>query len=439
VHDGKEEIYSIMFSSLKHPARRKILRILADKPLAFTEMLELLGISSSNLTYHLENLGELISKDERGLYRLSTFGQAAVGTMKIVEDAPQVQPKKRKGASLKWKAVTGVLLICVIVFASISTLQLNALNQASSEQDRLDERYNQLLSWTSTTDNAIDFLQTVVQLDTTKYQATLLGRTVETRKDLGDITQEVIKYSLSGTDDSGSSSRLSVSFRFRNGQFSQYQLTVDEGSPIFAKPQSPFVLDAAKNIVDRLQAYESGSYLANMSRLMSLVSTSNTSDSIEIKEGNMKLNATITGKSAEVLMEYTENSVDFSQKALSLVFEDGILKQLTDNWGLFTIGSTAVNISSERAVTLAKSALSGYKWASSGIVVSSFQYNSEPASVIFHPMTKNDLLLYPQWTVTFYLDKVYAGGVYMISVAIWADTGEVAGIQTLNSPQTFSS
>ncbi len=437
--DGKEEIYSIMFSSLKHPARRKILRILADKPLAFTEMLELLGISSSNLTYHLENLGELISKDERGVYRLSTFGQAAVGTMKIVEEAPQVQPKKRKGASLKWKAVTGVLLICVIVFASISTLQLNALNQASSEQDSLQERYNQLLSWTSTTDNAIDFLQTVVQLDTTKYQATLLSRTVETRKDLGDITQEVIKYSLSATDDSAASSRLSVSFRFRNGQFSQYQLTVDEGSPIFAKPQSPFVLDAAKNIVDRLKAYESGSYLANMSRLMSLVSTSNTSDSMEIKEGNIKLNVTVTGKSAEVLMEYTENGVDFSQKALSLVFEDGILKQLTDNWGLFTIGSTSVSISSERAVTLAKSALSGYKWASSGIVVSSFQYNSEPASVIFHPMTKNDLLLYPQWTVTFYLDKVYAGGVYMISVAIWADTGEVAGIQTLNSPQTFSS
>jgi DNA-binding transcriptional ArsR family regulator len=37
-----------MFSSLKHPARRKILRVLADKPLGFSEMLELLGISSSD-------------------------------------------------------------------------------------------------------------------------------------------------------------------------------------------------------------------------------------------------------------------------------------------------------------------------------------------------------------------------------------------------------
>ena len=94
VPESKEEIYSIMFSSLKHPVRRKILRILADKSLAFSELLELLGISSSNLTYHLENLGELVSKNETGVYRLSTFGQAAVGTMKIVEAAPQVQPKK---------------------------------------------------------------------------------------------------------------------------------------------------------------------------------------------------------------------------------------------------------------------------------------------------------------------------------------------------------
>ena len=70
--DSKEEIYSTMFSSLKHPARRKILRVLSDKPLTFTEMLELLGISSSNLTYHLESLGELITQ-ENGVIQVINF------------------------------------------------------------------------------------------------------------------------------------------------------------------------------------------------------------------------------------------------------------------------------------------------------------------------------------------------------------------------------
>ena len=59
--DAQEEIYSTMFSSLKHPVRRKILRILSEKPLTFSEMLDLLGVSSSNLTYHLESLGELVA------------------------------------------------------------------------------------------------------------------------------------------------------------------------------------------------------------------------------------------------------------------------------------------------------------------------------------------------------------------------------------------
>ena len=258
---------------------------------------------------------------------------------------------------------------------------------------------------------------------------------METKKDLGDVTQEEIKYSLSGTDDSSASSRLSVAFRFRNGQFSQYQLTVDEGSPIYAEPQSPFVLDAAKNVIGRLQGYESGSYLSNMSRLMSLVSTS---ESIEIKEGNIKLNATVSGNDADVVIEYTENGVDFEQKGVNLVFKDGVLKELTDGWGLYSIGSTTVTVNSERAVTLAKNALSGYQWADNGVVVSSFQYNPDPALVIFRPNTKNDLTLYPQWAVTFFLDKVYAGGDYMIVVFIWADTGEVAAVTPRDSPLTFS-
>jgi predicted transcriptional regulator len=436
VAEGKEEIYSIMFSSLKHPARRKILRILSDKPLAFSEMLELLGISSSNLTYHLENLGELVSKDENGVYRLSTFGKAAVDTMKLVEDAPVIQPKHKTSLTKKWRIVTGVLLIALIACASIAAVGLSTMSAAASQRDDLQKKYDQLLSWTSTTDDAILFLQDVVQLDTTKYQATLTDRTIESKTNLGGITEETMKYSLTGTDSTGAESKLSVTFRFRNGQFSRYLLTIDEGSPVYAEPQSPFVLDAAKNVLDRLKGYEGAPYLANMSRLMSLVSTQ---ESMEIKEGNIKLNATVSGNDAEVLMEYTDNGVDFEQKGVSLVFNGGILTDLTDGWGLYNIGSTAVTVDSERAVSLAKSALSGYQWSSGGVVVSSFQYNPNPALVLFRPTTKNDLTLYPQYSVTFFLDKVYAGNAYMIVVYIWADTGQLASIEPRDSPLSFSS
>ena len=80
--DSGEETYSTMFTSLKHPARRKILRMLAEKPKNFSRILEELGISSSHLTYHLENLGELVTKMDDVKYRLSTFGKAAVLTIR---------------------------------------------------------------------------------------------------------------------------------------------------------------------------------------------------------------------------------------------------------------------------------------------------------------------------------------------------------------------
>ncbi|MDI9577697.1 MAG: winged helix-turn-helix domain-containing protein, partial [Thermoproteota archaeon] len=66
---SEEEIYSIMFTSLKHPVRRRILRMLNEKPLTFMELVENIGVSSSHLTYHLENLGELIFKMDNGRYK----------------------------------------------------------------------------------------------------------------------------------------------------------------------------------------------------------------------------------------------------------------------------------------------------------------------------------------------------------------------------------
>jgi DNA-binding transcriptional ArsR family regulator len=44
-----EDKYSTMFSSLKHPARRKILKMLSEKSMTFSEMLERLDIPGSHL------------------------------------------------------------------------------------------------------------------------------------------------------------------------------------------------------------------------------------------------------------------------------------------------------------------------------------------------------------------------------------------------------
>jgi DNA-binding transcriptional ArsR family regulator len=89
---SEEDIYSRIFTSLKHPIRRGILRILSDNPQSFSDLQRLLKIESSHLTYHLEGLGSLLVKTEEGKYALSSLGEAAVSTMKGVEEPPNAYP-----------------------------------------------------------------------------------------------------------------------------------------------------------------------------------------------------------------------------------------------------------------------------------------------------------------------------------------------------------
>jgi DNA-binding transcriptional ArsR family regulator len=423
--NSEEEIYSTMFSSLKHPARRKILRMLSQKPMTFSQMLEALGVSSSHLTYHLENLGELLTKSEDGQYKLSTFGVASVNTMKIVEEAPAVQSKYLLSLPLRWKSILAILIIGVVLLASMSYVQYGALNQLSSDHELLESKYDQLLSWSTGTDKAIIFLRDVIQIDIADYQATLLSNTVESRSDLGGVVEQILRYSLTNSE-----SKIDVVLRFRNNKLSRYQISLLEGSPIYAQAQPYSILDAAKNLLQRFRFYEDASYLEEMSKILASV---NETENIEITEGNTKLKVSISGDNAEVLWLYTENGVDFSPKSLSLVFENHVLKELTDGWFLFTIGSTEVNISNEEAIQIARNAVKDFTWEADGAVVSGFSVLEEPVSAVFHPTLREaGLALVPYWEVTLYLDKVYPGGVNRIVVGVWADTGEVRRVKALS-------
>ena len=146
--------------------------------------------------------------------------------------------------SFRWKAALGVLLIVIVVFASVAVWELNLANQAADQRDSVQSKYNQLLSWSATTNKAITFLQQVTQIDTSHYQATLLSNTVEQRSDLGGAIEQIMTYSLTSSD-----SKLDVVFRFRNNELSRYQIILVEGSPIYAEPQPSNVFDLAKSLL----------------------------------------------------------------------------------------------------------------------------------------------------------------------------------------------
>jgi DNA-binding transcriptional ArsR family regulator len=56
----EEETYPTVFTALKHPIRRKILRTLNDSSRSFTDIQNAFNVNGAVLTYHLEAMKELI-------------------------------------------------------------------------------------------------------------------------------------------------------------------------------------------------------------------------------------------------------------------------------------------------------------------------------------------------------------------------------------------
>ena len=129
----EDDTYSTMFTALKHPIRRKILRIINQSPATYTEILSQLEIDNGLLNYHLENMKDLITKRDGGNYVLSEFGKAAVALTQKVEETTSKAERYQKRSF--WPLV-GITLVLIIGAASLSFLcsnqnaELNQKNQA---------------------------------------------------------------------------------------------------------------------------------------------------------------------------------------------------------------------------------------------------------------------------------------------------------------------
>jgi DNA-binding transcriptional ArsR family regulator len=423
-----EETYSTMFSSLRHPARRKILRMLSERSMTFSQMLEELEIPGSHLTYHLENLGKLVVKMDDGKYKLSSVGEACCSIMRSAEDVPKTQAKFSL-LPLRWKALFTVFIIAIVLLASMSYIQYASFSQLSTNYGLLKDELERVKSWSTSANNGINIIRDVFQINIAKYQITLLSHTVEDRSDLGGAVEEILKYSLTTSE-----SKIDLVLRFRNNHFSLYQLTLIEGvlpfDPSYIQPQPTDIREATRNLIERYKSISSDPYLEEISRLLASANGTNNEQSL----GNTKLKVTIFGDNAEVLLMYTANGYDNPTKRLRLIFQKNVLQELSDDWFLYTVSDAQVNISKELAIQIARNAAKNFQWNADGVTVSNFNVLAEPVSAVFFPHPRTEpLTLVPYWFITLYLDKEYAGGVNSITVGVWADNGEVANIQALSS------
>jgi hypothetical protein len=409
--------------------------MLSEGSMTFSEMLDELQIPGSHLTYHLETLGELLLKMEDGKYKLSTIGEAACCVMKGAEETPNTPAKKFSFLPLRWKTLLAVFTIGMVLLASIAYIQYNSLNQLSNDYallkadlEKAKSQSQQIISWSSA-ERALTIIRDVAQIDTTKYQTTLLRDTIENRSDLDGVLEEILQYSLTTSE-----SKIDLILRFRNNHFSLYQLSLIEGvlpfDPIYIQPQSTDILKATKSLIERYKSISNDPYLEQMSKLLASANEANNEQTL----GSIKLKVTIYGDNAEVLLMYTANGFDYSAKSLRLVFQKHVLQELSDDWFLYTVSNTQVNITREQAIQIARNTAKNFAWNANGEQVTNFNVLAEPVSAVFFPHPRTETLtLVPYWFVTLYLDKEYPGGVNSITVGVWADTGEVANIQALTS------
>ncbi len=112
------ETYTLVSAVLKHPVRRRILRMLSEKPMLFTEMQNELKISSAHLSYHLHAMQELLNQTGYGKYSLSTFGEATVSLMHGVEETEETRPRKKSKLRTLWSSLPLIILSSMLILAS---------------------------------------------------------------------------------------------------------------------------------------------------------------------------------------------------------------------------------------------------------------------------------------------------------------------------------
>lgn len=85
--NGEEDTDAMLFEAISHPMRIKMLFILQEQPMGFSELKRKLGISSSgNLQHHIRKLSTLVETNSSGEYILTDQGKESIVAINAVRN-----------------------------------------------------------------------------------------------------------------------------------------------------------------------------------------------------------------------------------------------------------------------------------------------------------------------------------------------------------------
>ena len=294
-------------------------------------------------------------------------------------------------------------------------------------------------------DKANEFLTSVVGLDLTKY--TVISPTPPPDRATYTYPPElcgIVKQETSSFDFEADGNKISTQAIFYNGQMSFFKIYTLSGSYVYAEPPAPDLLNQAKTVLQRYQAYATrvydtdNLYLEPMQNILDNISDLSPAN---ITVGNVNFQVSENENKTLIQWIYTENGVSMKYKRLALAFRNNAFESIIDNWRIYSVGAFSV-INSEEAYKLALETAQNCEFrivndqvnevvmlpdlsdAGYQMWFTMLPYRNETSDMP-SKIARDPLKLYPYWQFYFYFPSGEIGGYSGIQVGIWGDTKEI--------------
>ncbi len=283
----------------------------------------------------------------------------------------------------------------------------------------------------TTEQKGLGALGNVMGLDLSKYSVESQQNNLSPPS-LGGKLQEGILYTLTSAD-----SKLSIFYTYTNGSLQSLYVLGNEGNPILTKPLSS--VDNIESAKDFLANYQANTNKSIFGELKNTLNNLNDKQNLTKTIGNTVLESTSNDNGVNSFKWfYTANgAIAPYTKTIAMSFKNGFLQSFIDNWDLYPVGSTNINLSKEQAIAIALDAARQHNWTMTldeGVLdpaifnekrsVSWTTLAFDTSIDINTARSKDSIELYPVWKIGIVLNRVY-GELYGIEVDIWADTKEI--------------
>lgn len=207
-----------------------------------------------------------------------------------------------------------------------------------------------------------------------------------------------------------------------------------------------YVSDLGRNETLPMRFPTSDPYGAAMAMLLRYQSVTGDNEYGAIVNGsfkNIKLKSSSTDEkgNANFMWVYCVDGVEAERKNICIGYEHGMLKFFMNNWPIYTIANTANNFNETQAQLIAVNFMKHYYCNytfSNGTVVKVSNFSIVNSSYIGHTYLTfinsagaasarggDQTVFYLAWGVPMGFDRWYPGGVSIIEVILWADSGQV--------------